>query len=486
MPSPASVRAIRLSTFAAAAMAFLAIACQAAGPDPAISSDGVPRRLVLAVDGIPYSLFAEMQSQGYFADFRPAARMVAPFPSLSDVSFAAIGGSEPPASYQVMYFDPVKNRRVGNTLFSLSSRAHPNLPADSSDHSSWHRIVGYLAPYRVTLGDMHRIGREVLQSGKATFVAYLEQSDAILHVKGRKGAVKFLRQLDRFLAELQTEVYARTGRHLMIDIVSDHGSTLAKSRNVLLAKQLRSCGFRRRSRIRSAGEVAYSTAGIIGSVAVTAKPESVEAVARCLAGTDGVDLVAFDRGHRVTVLSAAGGEAEVWPTPGSARESYTYHNLHGDPLALLGGAVTAATKTFDEATLFRDSLDGAYPDSLHRLWRAFHGVVRNPSPILLSLQDGRDAGNRFVRAFALLRGRAGTHGSMTPSASLGIITSNWRDVGDVDSWHAHDALFGSATMDAARRRGSDRFSAAVNPTPAPGKAIGPSAVAAFSFGMKED
>ena len=263
--------------------------------------------------------------------------MVAPFPSLSDVSFAAVGGSAPPESYQVMHFDPVKNRTVGNTLLSLSSQAHPNLPADSSDHSSWHRIVGYLAPYHVALLDLHQIGREVLASDKVTFVAYLEQSDAVLHVEGRNGAIKFLLQLDQFLSTLQAEVHARTGRELLVDIVSEHGSTRVKGRIVLLDRQLRSCGYQRSKRIERADEVAWSQAGIIGSVAVTARLESVDDVARCLARTDGVDLVAFDRGDRVAILSAIGGEAEIWPTLGAPAK----HSPTG-PSAAIHSACSAA------------------------------------------------------------------------------------------------------------------------------------------------
>ena len=461
MRSRGGARTYSLTLLVAVTGVIFACGSEAAGPDPERSPDGVPQRLVLAVDGIPYSLFAEIQAQGHFASFRQVARMVAPFPSLSDVSFAAIGGSAPPESYQVMHFDPVKNRTVGNTLLSLSSQAHPNLPADSSDHSSWHRIVGYLAPYHVALLDLHQIGREVLASDKVTFVAYLEQSDAVLHVEGRNGAIKFLLQLDQFLSTLQAEVHARTGRELLVDIVSDHGSTLVKGRIVLLDRQLRSCGYQRSKRIERADEVAWSQAGIIGSVAVTARLESVDDVARCLARTDGVDLVAFDRGDRVAILSAIGGEAEIWPTLGGASEAFSYRTLRGDPLGLLGGADRAATHSFDEVALFRASLDGAYPDPLRRLWHSFHGTVRDPRPILVSLNDGRDAGNRFVRAFALLRGRAGTHGSMTPRASLGVFTSNWRDVDDVDSWHAHDALFGPATMDAARQRSGSRRSQVV-------------------------
>ena len=435
----------------ALALSLVAAACQARPDKAALSPDGLPQRLILAVDGIPYDLFVELQAQQHFAGFRPAARMVAPFPSLSDVSFAAIGGSPPPEGYQVLRFDQKTNRVVGNTLGSLSSRAHANLPADSSPHSSWHRMIGYLTAYHMALHDLRKIRKQVLASRQSTFVAYLEQSDAVLHVEGRAGATKLLLQIDLFLGDLQAQVRARTGRELLVDIVSDHGSTLLTGRNVDLEKQLRSCGYRRRSRIDSADQVAYSLAGIIGFVAVNARPERVEDVARCLAATDGVELVAVDRAERVAILSADGGRAELWPTPG-ANTAFSYRNLRGDPLGLLAGEVGPVTRSFDEDLLFRRTLDAPYPDPLRRLWRAFHGAVREPSPILLSLRDGRDAGYRTVRSFAALRGRAGTHGSLTRRASLGIFTSNWRAVDDVDSWGAHDALFGPGVAAAVQSR----------------------------------
>jgi hypothetical protein len=88
---------------------------------------------------------------------------------------------------------------------------------------------------------------------------------------------------------------------------------------------------------------------------------------------------------------------------------------------------------------------------LRRLWWAFHGDVKEPSPILVSLADGYEAGNTEVRALAGIRGRAGTHGSMTRLASLGVFASNWRDVDDVDARGANDALFGAGTVTAMRR-----------------------------------
>ena len=55
---------------------------RAAAPGDARSPDGLPQRLVLALDGIPFDLFVQMQQAGHFTGFHPAARMVAPFPSL--------------------------------------------------------------------------------------------------------------------------------------------------------------------------------------------------------------------------------------------------------------------------------------------------------------------------------------------------------------------------------------------------------------------
>jgi hypothetical protein len=292
----------------------------------------------------------------------------------------------------------------------------------------------------------------VLDSRKATFVAYLETSDAILHTEGREGAIRFLRQLDLFLAELQQQVRARTGRELLVDIVSDHGSTQLKGRNVDIDRQLRSCRLQRSKALAGPDDVAYSFAGIIGFVAITAQPGRVEDVARCLSATDGVELVAIQRGDRVAVLSATDGEAEIFPTPGAAEESYSYRSLRGDPLHLLEPGTPPALRVFAEQALFRRSLDAHYPDPLRRLWRAFHGAVQEPSPVLLSLADGRDAGYRTVRALAQLRGRSGTHGSLTRMASLGIVTSNWREVHDVDSWRAHALLFGPDTVSAMRER----------------------------------
>src|SRR6185295_9596485 len=172
-----------------------------------------------------------------------------------------------PTGYQRMHFDPVKNKTVGNNVGSLADSVHTNIYADSRDYSSMHRMIGYMAAYHYALSDLRDIGEEFNASHKQTFVAYLEQSDQLVHISGRPGAERLLRQLDGFLKDMQAQVRARTGRDLLIDIVSDHGSTMSKGQIVPIAQELQRCGYRRNNRMTHANDVAYSLAGIIGSVA---------------------------------------------------------------------------------------------------------------------------------------------------------------------------------------------------------------------------
>ena len=48
------------------------------------------RTVVIAIDAVPYVVFARLQRQGLFREFFPAARMIAPLPSLTNVGYAAI------------------------------------------------------------------------------------------------------------------------------------------------------------------------------------------------------------------------------------------------------------------------------------------------------------------------------------------------------------------------------------------------------------
>jgi hypothetical protein len=435
------------SVLLALALALVAAPARAA-PPPA---DELPRRLILALDGIPHEVFVALQARGELTQFRPAARMISTFPSLSDVAFAQIEGGTPPPGYQVTRYDPETNRTVGMDVGSLSDRAHPKIAADSASDSVAHRISGYVLPQALARRDLRRVARELLASRKPTFVAYIGISDAVLHLKGRQGAEAYLKVVDHVLADLRAQVRARTGRDLLIDLVSDHGNTMTRNRVVPVEQRLAACGFTRRVGLDGPDDVAFMLPGLVASAAIYADPARADAVGRCLAGSEGIDLVAVGHGDVVGVLTAE-GEAQVRRVPGDT-ERYAYTALRGDPLGLLdAGAAPGSEVVLDEDTAFARTLLAPRPDVLRRVWRAFHGEVAHPATIVLSLQDGFEVGNPKLRALTRLRGgHRGTHGSLTRRASTGVIASTWRDLPDVNTAGAHRLLYGD-DVDALARQ----------------------------------
>ena len=64
-----------------------------------------PRRLLLCLDGVPYTLIHEAKSRGLFDYFGPPTRLLSPFPTMTNVALSAMLGATPPAGYESLYFD---------------------------------------------------------------------------------------------------------------------------------------------------------------------------------------------------------------------------------------------------------------------------------------------------------------------------------------------------------------------------------------------
>src|SRR5687767_831943 len=78
-----------------------------------------PRHLIVCVDGVGFSTIEKMRAKGRFRYFQLPTRMIAPFPSLTNLSLSEIlepAGAKASAGYEDSYFDLEKNSMRGGLV----------------------------------------------------------------------------------------------------------------------------------------------------------------------------------------------------------------------------------------------------------------------------------------------------------------------------------------------------------------------------------
>src|SRR5215510_2156037 len=92
-----------------------------------------PRRLLLCLDGVPHRLIEQAKSRGLFAGFGPPARLLSPFPTMTNVALSAMLGASPPAGYESLYFDRTAGELRGGIRKYLGRRTPDKIPSSYMD-----------------------------------------------------------------------------------------------------------------------------------------------------------------------------------------------------------------------------------------------------------------------------------------------------------------------------------------------------------------
>ncbi|MDX1661318.1 MAG: hypothetical protein R3326_05960, partial [Gemmatimonadota bacterium] len=162
-------RADRFVTLGDEGRVLRAVAAPAPGNEPS-------RTVVLAIDAIPWELFAGLQRDGRFAAFFPASRMVSPFPSLTDVAFTDILGTAPPSAYEDRFFVPEENRIRGGIVERITGDYKAFGPFHEAFDWEAPRFWGgfvYLAPARVARIELERVESILHESSDPELVLYM-------------------------------------------------------------------------------------------------------------------------------------------------------------------------------------------------------------------------------------------------------------------------------------------------------------------------
>lgn len=392
-----------------------------------------PRRLLLCLDGVPHRLIEEAKTRGLFAGFGPPARLLSPFPTMTNVALSTMFGASPPEGYESLYFDRNAGALRGGVRKYLGRRTGDKIPSSYMDDLDYQEplpfeFLIYVAPETVWRTDMQRF-RERFKAAPQNrdYFAFLKATDGLLHAQGPARLAIALESLDKILREIQQYC----GTETEIVLFSDHGMNLEENRRVDLATTLNRQGFKVGSRIsgNKRRSLSIPAFGLCSYAAVyCGDAEFIPTVARSLIEIPGVDFVVYKNGADVA-LESARGRARIE----RRSDQYRYVNTSGDPLELESIVKTLRDAgKLDQYGCAADSVwlehtsAHRYPDALANIYASlFTPRVKHTADILISLHDGYYYG---WSAFGRIVRLAATHGNALQSSSNAFLMSTHRQL----------------------------------------------------------
>jgi hypothetical protein len=369
-----------------------------------------PRRLLLCLDGVPHKVIEQERGRGLFDSFKAPARLLSPFPTMTNVALSAMLGATPPAGYESLYFDRKARELRGGIRKYVGRRTPDKVPSSYMDELDYQEplpfeFLIYVAPEKIWRADMQRF-RESFRSTPQhrDYFAFLKATDGLLHAQGPARLAVALESLDRILREIRSHC----GDDTEIVMFSDHGMNLEENRRVPLSSTLQRRGFK----------VVIPAFGLCSYAAAYCDGDQIPEVARASVELTGIDFAVYKDAAAV-VIESARGQTRIEYEPAS--DSYRYVIVSGDPLQL--GSFPNAFAT--DATWIERTAGHRYPNAVANIYKSlFTPRVKHTADVLLSLNDGYYYGwtpfGRFVRLRA-------THGNALQASSNAFLMSTHRD-----------------------------------------------------------
>ncbi len=113
-----------------------------------------PRRLLLCLDGVPHTLIEAAMQRGLFDGFHAPARLLSPFPTMTNIALSAMFGATPPHGYESLYFDKGSRQLRGGISKYLGRRTPEKMPSSYMEELDYQEPLAfeflvYVAPDRV-------------------------------------------------------------------------------------------------------------------------------------------------------------------------------------------------------------------------------------------------------------------------------------------------------------------------------------------------
>lgn len=401
--------------------------------------------IVLAADGLSYNAFKAAQAQGLFKEFGNVGAHVAPFPSMTDLSWSTImntaeifGAAGRIKSVEATYFDESTQSVQGDPRDYYRRLAFPKYYMGG--------FGAYFNPY--VEGLMYFPTEEVpklevksviddLAAAKARKVltGYVGAIDSMAHTQ-KDRLFPVMRLLDSEVKRL-IKAYKDKGRDVEIVLISDHGNIgrFAEGKpeqeliGIDIAAPLKRGGFNFVQQLRDDKDVTspLMALGSWGPIYLKNR-KNMPAVINEFRKESWFDLAVYINRNSsadtiMTVMSAQ-GEAQVQYD--KKTKLYYYYDIKGNPLQIPATAIStkANLKPLTAEQALNVAAKTNYPDSLFRLIESASERNFDFPDFILTLKDGHYIQSSLGAFTKMFR----THGSLSANSSFGLIASTKRQI----------------------------------------------------------
>jgi predicted RND superfamily exporter protein len=382
------------------------------------ANERVPH-LILLLDSIPFETMRERYDAGDFRWFDPPQKMIAPFPSLTEICYGDILHAPPLPGVSDQYFDPRDEETKGILWDRVNGFVQP-----------WERRLAYHANYMQDglsfldpepwyAAELELARKALEQSPDRVTVVYIASAASMVCKYGKAGAEKVLDGARQLCLQL---LYERRGA-IKISMMADHGHNYMPSKNILLNEYLKEAGFHPAEKLRKPRDCVVEINALVTCAGIhTREPAEVASV---VCRHEPVELAMYMDGARVIVRNGKGTSA-VECRGGLLR----YLPLDADVLGY--GPLIAQLKVSgemdqdgyaSEEVWFRRTLDHQWPNAPRRMWDALHGRFITTPTVLLSIKDGYYAGSPSYEKYIKM---ASTHGGLNQVNSATFVMTMTR------------------------------------------------------------
>jgi hypothetical protein len=404
------------------------------GTDPAAR----PRIAVFFLDGVPYRAAVEAAELGAFEGWSKPKAMLAPFPSMTNVSFTAMMlplGGETVSGYEVRHFDASHNKMTSGVFNYDENRAGWRDVTHVQLRKKKNKAANYIKPRKTLWKVLQRMDDLVMETDEDLVFGHIGSTDVIGHWDSGDALAPVLVELSAWFSDLERRHEETRGRPLRLIVCSDHGNSSGRvTYNKGPEKLLKKAGLHVNSRLERPNDVVVPLYGVVNFGVLFVDPELAEIAAWAVIGVEGVNLAAWVSAPET--LSVINNEAEAivrWRDEGGQR-FFSYDATRGDPLRL--AATVSEMRDLDlldadgfvsEEDWFAMSAFEEFPDAPRRLVESLTGrYVRNPATVIYSLDPRHAMGTRSAQIGArIVAGHLnGTHGGLDRTSSLGFYLTN--------------------------------------------------------------